>query len=96
VLTGEQVDILVLTAVKDERDIVLRLEADWVERRDASGFVIHTRRDPGGLRWALARAADMGARVRFEPGHAARPRAQAALPRDDRGLRRMARQGRAL
>ncbi|HEY2295109.1 MAG TPA: tetratricopeptide repeat protein, partial [Thermoanaerobaculia bacterium] len=53
-------DVLIVTAVKDERDIVQALEPDWQERSDESGFPYHVRQDPNGLRWALARAADMG------------------------------------
>ena len=56
----EPVDVLLLTAVKDERDVVLRVESDWEESADSSGFAVHFRRDQGGLHWALARAADMG------------------------------------
>jgi hypothetical protein len=56
------VDVLIVTAVKDERDGVLECEADWEESPDPDpgGFTYHVRRDPGGLNWALARAFDMG------------------------------------
>lgn len=59
------VDVLIVTAVKDECDGVLRLENDWSEHLDTSGFRYYMRRDVDGLRWALARAVDMG------PEHAA-------------------------
>lgn len=55
------IDVLIVTAVKDECDGVLRLENDWSEHLDASGFRYYMRRDADGLRWALARAVDMGA-----------------------------------
>ncbi len=54
------VDVLIVTAVKDECDGVLRLENDWSEHLDTSGFRYYMRRDADGLRWALARAVDMG------------------------------------
>ncbi len=53
-------DVLIITAVKDEQDVVLRSESDWREYNDPSGFAYFFRRDPGGLSWGLARAADMG------------------------------------
>ncbi|AVP95697.1 hypothetical protein C7S18_00140 [Ahniella affigens] len=56
----ERIDVLLLTAVKDERDVLLRVESDWEESADSSGFTVHFRRDHGGLHWALARAVDMG------------------------------------
>jgi nucleoside phosphorylase len=56
----QEVDVLIVTAVKDEQDVVLRLEDDWQDQEDKSGFTYFTRRDEGGLSWALARAADMG------------------------------------
>ncbi|MDD2897848.1 MAG: hypothetical protein PHI31_03960 [Desulfuromonadaceae bacterium] len=59
------VDVLIVTAVKDECDGVLRLENDWSEHLDTSGFRYYMRRDVDGIRWALARAVDMG------PEHAA-------------------------
>jgi tetratricopeptide (TPR) repeat protein/nucleoside phosphorylase len=54
------VDVLVLTAVKDEYDVVLASEPDWNQHIDPSGFVYCIRTDPAGLRWAFARAVDMG------------------------------------
>jgi len=57
---SEKVDVLVITAVKDERDVILRLEDDWREKRDPSGFPYHIRKDPAGLVWALARSLDLG------------------------------------
>ena len=54
------VDILLITATKDERDVVLSSEDDWEEKADDSGFTYHVRRDHAGLRWALSRAMDMG------------------------------------
>jgi hypothetical protein len=46
---GKPVDVLLLTAVKDERDVVLRIESDWEETTDVSGFAVHFRRDKSGL-----------------------------------------------
>jgi len=46
--------------VKDEYDVVLGSEPDWKEHIDSSEFPYCTRTDSGGLRWALARAVDMG------------------------------------
>lgn len=57
---SETVDVLVVTAVKDECDLVRQLESDWQERTDTSGFPYYVRKDPEGLSWALARATDMG------------------------------------
>jgi hypothetical protein len=65
VLPRYSVDVLIVTAVKDECDGVLRSENDWSEHLDSSGFLYCTRQDADGLRWALARAVDMG------PEHAA-------------------------
>jgi hypothetical protein len=56
----QRTDVLIVTAVKDEQDVVLESEEDWREHTDPSGFAYFSRRDPGGLHWALARAADMG------------------------------------
>ena len=49
-----------MTAVKDEQDVVLESEEDWREHTDPSGFAYFSRRDPGGLHWALARAGACG------------------------------------
>ena len=57
---AQVVDVLIVTAVKDEQDVILRLEDGWQPREDDSGFPYHVRRDEGGLSWALARATDMG------------------------------------
>jgi len=57
---SDSVDVLLLTAVKDEYDVVLGSEQDWNEHTDQSGFAYCTRTDSAGLRWALARAVDMG------------------------------------
>lgn len=57
----DRVDVLLLTAVKDEYDVVLGSEQDWKEHIDPSGFAYCLRTDSAGLRWALARAVDMGA-----------------------------------
>src|SRR5580704_13594230 len=56
----QRTDVLIVTAVKDEQDVVLESEEDWREHTDPSGFAYFSRRDPGGLHWALARAANMG------------------------------------
>ncbi|HEY0076942.1 MAG TPA: NB-ARC domain-containing protein, partial [Abditibacteriaceae bacterium] len=56
----EGIDVLILTAVQDERNVVKEIESDWVPRNDSSGYEYHVRQDSGGLRWALARAFDMG------------------------------------
>ena len=59
------VDVLIVTAVKDECEVILRSENDWSEHFDTSGFLYYMRNDTDGLRWVLARAVDMG------PEHAA-------------------------
>ncbi|MEW6585794.1 MAG: tetratricopeptide repeat protein, partial [Nitrospirota bacterium] len=65
VLPSHNVDVLIVTAVKDECDGVLQLEKDWSEHLDSSGFRYYVRKDADGLSWTLARAVDMG------PEHAA-------------------------
>ena len=40
-----QIDVLIITAVKDELDVVRELESDWKEQKDTSGFPYFTRKD---------------------------------------------------
>ncbi|NIA09612.1 MAG: tetratricopeptide repeat protein, partial [Nitrospiraceae bacterium] len=61
-----QIDVLIITAVKDELDVVRKIESDWEQREDNSGFdyYIRTNTDidnPGNeLTIAVARAFDKG------------------------------------
>ncbi len=65
----DPVDVVVLTAVKDEYDAARRVEdgaqADWLEKKDQAGLAYAVRdyrtQDGGRIRIALARAVNMGA-----------------------------------
>ena len=46
---AQRTDVLIVTAVKDEQDVVLECEEGWREQTDPSGFAYFSRRDPGGL-----------------------------------------------
>ena len=59
-VAADAVDVLIITAVKDERDVVLKSEENWQEKTDVSEFTYFFRRDSAGLGWAIARATDMG------------------------------------
>ncbi|HNN96898.1 MAG TPA: hypothetical protein PKI03_31730, partial [Pseudomonadota bacterium] len=54
------VDALIVTAVKDELDVVLSAETDWQQHKDPSGYPYYTRKSANGLLFAAARATDMG------------------------------------
>ncbi|MCP4350714.1 MAG: 5'-methylthioadenosine/S-adenosylhomocysteine nucleosidase [Desulfobacterales bacterium] len=57
-------DVLLLTAVKDELDVVLKAESDWKHHEDSKGFDYYTRKvvGTGGNEFsvAVARPIDMG------------------------------------
>ncbi|MCP4106270.1 MAG: 5'-methylthioadenosine/S-adenosylhomocysteine nucleosidase [Desulfobacteraceae bacterium] len=57
-------DVLLLTAVKDELDVVLKAESDWKHQEDSKGFDYYTRKvvGTGGNEFsvAVARPIDMG------------------------------------
>lgn len=59
-----QVDVLVITAVKDELDVVLETEADWLRQHDNIGYPYYVRQDVSKtgdhLSIAFARPIDMG------------------------------------
>ena len=38
------IDVLLITAVKDELDVVLNVEPDWQPKEDSKGFTYHTRK----------------------------------------------------
>src|SRR4051812_46715282 len=69
-MSGARVDVLVVTALKEELDAVLELELDgqgrdaWEDARDLSGFPYHLREFPNGhgetLRMAAAWSGEMG------------------------------------
>lgn len=58
------IDILILTAVKDEFDVVFGLENDWNAKKDSRGYSYYTREITNNkgdkLTIALAHAVDMG------------------------------------
>lgn len=45
-----KVGILIVTAVKEEQDVVVQCEADWQEYTDASGFACFLRQVRIGIR----------------------------------------------
>lgn len=61
-----QIDVLIITAVKDELDVVRKIESDWEQREDNSGFDYYIRTDtdidnPGNeFTIAVARSFDKG------------------------------------
>src|SRR5687767_5895814 len=69
-MSGARVDVLIVTALKDELDAVLELEIDgrgleaWEDARDQSGFPYHLRELPNAygeqLRVAAAWSGEMG------------------------------------
>jgi hypothetical protein len=40
-----QIDVLIITAVKDELDVIREIESDWEEQADNSGFPYFTRKN---------------------------------------------------
>ena len=59
-----QIDVLLVTAVKDELDVVLDAESDWQAKEDSKGFPYYIRKDIDNagneFSIALARPIDMG------------------------------------
>ncbi len=80
--TNRKIDILIITAVKDEFDVVKSLEHDWQEKIDPSGFK-YLERSENGMSWALARSSEMGpefaANVATRLIHYLKPRCLAML-----------------
>jgi len=63
-LEKSPIDVLIITAVKDELDVVREVESDWQRREDSSGYLYYMRRDKRdaghALSMALASPIDMG------------------------------------
>lgn len=55
-----QADVLLLTAVPDELEVLLELDKNWTKGKDTSGYPIHRQTDADGRVWLLARATEMG------------------------------------
>jgi len=58
------IDVLLITAVKDELDVVRKAEPDWQEQKDSKGFSYYTRKviENAGNEFtiAVARPIEMG------------------------------------
>ncbi|MGB3459644.1 MAG: hypothetical protein WBB08_10220 [Halobacteriota archaeon] len=56
------IDVLLITAVKDELDVVRNAEPDWQEQKDSKGFSYYTRKVIGnaGNEFTIAAARPIG------------------------------------
>ncbi|MEL7446678.1 MAG: NB-ARC domain-containing protein, partial [Pseudomonadota bacterium] len=55
-----QADVLLLTAVPDELEVILALGDHWIAGKDTSGYPVHRWTDQDDRIWILARATAMG------------------------------------
>jgi len=69
-----QTDVLLVTSLKDELDVVLETESDWHNQKDSKGFVYHTRNMNGkvGDELSVAVAQPIDAEGNFSSDIAAR------------------------